>query len=133
MSRITAPTLQGTSHDILDIRDALARGPQYIIIIIIIIRVVGHTMAWCYYRRYPGIHPPLSQAECNLGLIRSSEDLSAICVDGGMYLGARAFLEITSYGNFIAYERRGPANLTPWIARNLTDIICLKQQQNPRS
>ncbi|RYY73242.1 hypothetical protein EON63_20140 [archaeon] len=51
------------------------------------LQVVGHTMAFCYSKRQPDIHPPDLQAECSLGLVRKTEDLSGVCVDGGMFLG----------------------------------------------
>lgn len=92
------------------------------------LQIVGHTMAWCYHPRAIGVHPPDSFAECSLGLVRGTSDLAAICVDGGMYCGARAFLEITPSGHFIAHERRGDAKTTPWTSRDLTTQACHKQQ-----
>jgi hypothetical protein len=51
-------------------------------------------MAYCYDPRNPEVHPPETQAECSLGLIRPSTELRSVCVDGGMYAGAREYLEI---------------------------------------
>lgn len=86
--------------------------------------VVGHTMAFCYDPRSPGKHPSDYVAECALGLIRPSTRLQSVCVDGGMYAGARAFLEITPQGRYISYERRGDPATTPWKARDLTREAC---------
>lgn len=89
--------------------------------------VVGHTMAFCYSPRYPNVHPPDSHAECALGLIRATNDLSGFCVDGGMYVGARAFMEIGVDGHFRSFERRGNADV-PFKVRDFTtekcDITC---------
>lgn len=86
-------------------------------------QVVGHTMAFCYDPRDPTTTPPASQAECSLGLVRATPDHSAICVDGGMYAGARAFLEIDQHGHFLAHERWGNDD-TSWKATNLTAKYC---------
>lgn len=88
--------------------------------------VVGHTMAFCYDPRAPGKHPPDHVAECSLGLIRASSGLQSVCVDAGMYAGARGFLEITRQGRYIAYERRGDINTTPWKRKDLTLEFCGK-------
>lgn len=61
-------------------------------------------MAWCYHPSKLGIHPPKEQFECALGLVRGSQDLQSVCIDGGMYAGARAYLEIDKAGHFIAHE-----------------------------
>ena len=87
------------------------------------IQIVGHTMAWCYDPRNPGIHPPKEQAECSLGLIRAASQLAAVCVDGGMYAGARAYLEIGSDGRFRSYQRNGDVNTT-WVVKDLTQSTC---------
>lgn len=81
-------------------------------------------MAFCYDPRNPGIHPSDTVAECALGLVRGTSDLGAVCVDAGMYAGARAFLEISPNGHFIAHERRGPPNITPWKVTDLTAKLC---------
>ncbi len=91
--------------------------------------VVGHTMAFCYQKRQPGIHPPDAQAECSLGLVRPTNDLSAVCVDGGMYLGARAYLEIGLDGHMRAYERRGEEHKVAWKVKDLTEETCGKYLQ----
>eukprot|EP01031_Cornospumella_fuschlensis_P025996 gene25996-31391_t len=88
------------------------------------LQIVGHTMAFCYSKRQPDVHPPDYQAECSLGLVRSTDDLSGVCVDGGMFLGARAFLEITPAGHMVAYERRGKEGEVPWKIRDLTAETC---------
>ena len=83
-------------------------------------------MAYCYDPRYPDVHPPDSQAECILGLTRATADLSAVCVDGGMYLGARTFLEIGTDNHFRAYERRGAEGKVPWKMTDFTKDLCGK-------
>mmetsp|Transcript_25384 Transcript_25384/g.42311 ORF Transcript_25384/g.42311 Transcript_25384/m.42311 type:complete len:492 (-) Transcript_25384:70-1545(-) len=73
------------------------------------LQVVGHTMAYCYDPRRPGVHPPILQAECSLGLVRATAGLYSVCVDGGMYLGGRTFLEIGGRdAHFRAYQRHIP-------------------------
>jgi hypothetical protein len=162
-------------------------------------------MAHCYGRAGTGVHPPSSQAECALGLVRGTprlqvthccsglnllcmmngcltgctqvavpllcwplvvvlrcagEDgtaqcalhvpalphcyyvqivtvshscsiLQAVCVDGGMYLGARAYLEIGSDGHFRAFEKyRGSPNSAQYNTfhpTDLTEITCKGQ------
>lgn len=84
------------------------------------IQIVGHSMAWCYDPRNPEIHPPESQAECSLGLIRPSNNMRSICVDGGMYAGARTYLEITSEKHFITHQ----LNHDGWKTRDLTQHFC---------
>ncbi|KAJ1392890.1 hypothetical protein B484DRAFT_459368 [Ochromonadaceae sp. CCMP2298] len=73
-----------------------------------ILQVVGHTMAWCYDPRREGVHPPLQQTECALGLVRPTHDLQSVCVDGGMYLGARAYLTIGVDAHFRAHQAHVP-------------------------
>jgi hypothetical protein len=80
-------------------------------------------MAFCYSKRRPNVHPPDTHAECGLGLIRSTADLSGFCVDGGMYLGARTFLEIGTDGHFRSYERRAPEG-QPFKAKDFTAQHC---------
>ncbi len=92
-------------------------------------------MAFCYDPRRIGVHPPSSQAECSDGLIRPTLGLQAVCVDGGMYAGARAFLEIDPNGYFIAHqliaEKVGATvffsgeTQTKWVTRNLTLEMCV--------
>ena len=54
------------------------------------------------------MHPPEDQAECSLGLVRASPHMLGVCVDGGMYLGARAYLEIDeAQGAFVSHQRFG--------------------------
>jgi hypothetical protein len=66
------------------------------------IQIVGHSISPCYMR-----DDPTSFKGCSEGLIRATSDLSAFCVDGGMYAGGRGFLEITSEGHFVAHEKLG--------------------------
>jgi hypothetical protein len=57
--------------------------------------------------------------------------LQAVCVDGGMYLGARAYLEIGSDGHFRAFEKyRGSPNSAQYNTfhpTDLTEITCKRQ------
>jgi hypothetical protein len=86
------------------------------------IQIVGHSMAHCYDPRKPNNHPPRRQGEC-LELIRGTSGLAAICVDGGMYSGARTYLEIGIDGHFRAYERYGDYD-TPWTYKDMTEELC---------
>ena len=95
------------------------------------IQVVGHSVADCY-RKYRGSleHPPADSPGCEKGLVRRTKDMNAVCVDGGMYLGARTFLEITSNGAFISYERDvhdfdEDGDVTEYKMRNLTQEVCI--------
>jgi hypothetical protein len=73
--------------------------------------------------------------------IAFSKFMQAVCVDAGMYLGGRAFLEITQDGHFRAYEKTGlsktkkkkyinfnQGNLVPigdgWFKKDLTSMVC---------
>lgn len=86
--------------------------------------VVGHTMAYCYNPQAPGVHPPLSQAECSLGLVRTAKHLQSVCVDGGMYLGARAFLEIGCDAHFRAHEYYESKQSKGFQVKDLSNIAC---------
>ena len=95
------------------------------------IQVVGHSVADCY-KKYRGVseHPPPDSTGCELGLVRRTKDMNAVCVDGGMYLGARTFLEISSQGSFISYERDvhdmdGDEDVREYNMRNLTQEVCI--------
>lgn len=83
-------------------------------------------MAFCYDPRTPGVHPPDSVAECGHGLIRGTADLSSICVDGGMYAGARSFLEITPAGHLVSHELRPEegSGAVVWRRRDLSERLC---------
>ncbi len=94
------------------------------------IQVVGHSVADCY-KMYRGTleHPPPESTGCEKGLVRRTKDMNAVCVDGGMYLGARTFLEISSQGTFISYERDihdsdGDEDTSEYNMRNLTQEVC---------
>lgn len=87
------------------------------------IQIVGHSMAHCYDPRNPLKHPPRDQGECSLGLIRGTKGLAAICVDGGMYSGARTYLEVGIDGHIRAYERYGDHD-TPWTYKDMTQELC---------
>jgi hypothetical protein len=80
-------------------------------------------MAYCYDPRRPDQHPPSQQADCARGLVRATVDVSGICVDGGMYLGARAFLQIDPDGRFTAWEKRLEKS-TKWSVRPLNEPFC---------
>lgn len=81
-------------------------------------------MAHCYHPSRPNIHPTLDVLECSLGLVRASDDFNNICVDGGMYCGARAFLEINVNNHFLIHERRGDEENTPWTMSDMTLKFC---------
>lgn len=86
-------------------------------------------MAYCYDPHQPGRHPPLDQSECSDGLIRASAGLQSICVDGGLYLGGRAFLEIGSDGHMRVFQRYlRPKVISsihePYYAMDLTELTC---------
>lgn len=87
-------------------------------------------MAHCYHPSRIGVHPPASQAECSAGLIRATDHLQAVCVDAGMYCGARAYLEIGPDAHFRAYERyRGDPKLAAYAeyqVTDLTEMVCKK-------
>lgn len=78
------------------------------------VQVVGHSLA--------------------VGKIRSTERLSSTCVDAGMFLGGRAFLEIDYEGRFIAHEKkffdagsgdtRGLLRRDGWSVRDLSQEFC---------
>lgn len=107
-----------TDFSILQQADELGTGPQDFV------QVVGHSMAWCYSPQTPDQHPPMEAYECSHGLVRPSRNLRSVCVDGGMYLGARAFLEIEgSSGHFVSHQRFGDET-TPWVVRDLTEEAC---------
>jgi hypothetical protein len=87
------------------------------------IQIVGHTMAWCYDPSEPNTYPGDDVAECSIGLIRATKGLGAVCVDGGMYAGGRAFLEIGHDGVFRSYQRTtGPD--TPFVLKDMTAEVC---------
>ena len=88
--------------------------------------VVGHTMADCY-RRY---HSPSSFKQCPEGLIRSTVDLSAVAVDGGMYLGGRGFLEIGTDGHFRAFEKLGAEKRIIDFTRNICTSHCNEEKKD---
>ena len=74
-----------------------------------VVQVVGHTVAWCYTHRNMKLntHPTKTDYECSQGLIRaakSSHALNGICIDGGMYMGARAYLQITRERDNISFQ-----------------------------
>ena len=89
-----------------------------------LIQVVGHTVAWCYTKHSTAI-PVVEDLECSHGLIRSTPNLEGICVDAGIYLGARAYLEITPQGGFISHQvslgSRRDSTIKPgeWILKKL--------------
>jgi hypothetical protein len=118
-------------------RNVTSRHLQLYIVLILLLTVttvknfavVGHTMAYCYDSHQPGRHPPLDQSECSDGLIRASAGLQSICVDGGLYLGGRAFLEIGSDGHMRAFQRYlRPKVISsihgPYFAMDLTELTC---------
>ena len=84
--------------------------------------VVGHSVAECYRQHFGENEPALDSAGCGKGLIRKTPGFASVCVDGGMYLGARSYLEISSAGEFIAHEEDGVSEI--WQYRNLIDEVC---------
>lgn len=65
-----------------------------------VVQVVGHTMANCYakylYER-TGTHPLSTENDCAKGLLRlakSHSGYNGICIDAGIFMGARAFLSL---------------------------------------
>lgn len=62
-----------------------------------IVQIVGHTASHCV----DGID------DC----IRISKHKSAICVDGGMYLGSQSYLEISPEGSILAHEKKNAAEV----------------------
>ena len=103
-------------HVIEEAAAAAAAPPEFV-------QVTGHTMAWCYDPSEPGVYPGDEVAECGMGLVRATRHLSAVCVDGGMYAGGRAFLEIGHDGKFRAFQRTtGPG--TAWQMKDLTSDHC---------
>lgn len=89
------------------------------------VQVVGHSMAGCYHPKYPGVTPPLGFRDCGRGLVRASRNMRTVCVDGGMYLGARAFLQIDSRGGrMTAHQRYGDEVTVPWETFDLTRATC---------
>ena len=87
-------------------------------------------MAYCYNPSSPGIHPPAGSAECALGLVRASAHLQAICVDGGMWLGAHAYMVIGSDGHYRSYQKYWGDKKNPlyntYQETDLTEAICSK-------
>ena len=95
-----------------------------------LIQVVGHTASECY-RAYRGAeeHPPVDSKGCHRGLVRRTRDLKALCVDGGMYLGARAFLQISPDGKFTSFEKDvhdldNDGIIAEYWTRKLTEEVC---------
>lgn len=80
-------------------------------------QIVGHTMAHCYVYKHERTHthPKSSENQCRKGLIRKAVGAEGgtdgICIDGGMYLGARAYLTLDAVPGsdtmvqFTAHER----------------------------
>lgn len=100
---------------------------------VLIVAVVGHTVAHCYSYDHmrSGLHPNPKDEECAQGLIRANDDLLAVCLDGGMVMGARAFLEIGSDGHFRKFERQLVSEhlLGDWMVTDLTNTKCTGQRQ----
>ena len=54
--------------------------------------------------------------------------MDAVCVDGGMYLGARAFLAIQPDGQFLSFEK-DVHDLAPseeYLVRDLSKKLCMQ-------
>ena len=102
-----------------------------------LIQVVGHTVSECY-RNYRGNeeHPPVDSIGCQKGLVRRTKNLNAVCVDGGMYLGARTFLQISADGKFVSFEKdihdldKDGLTAEYW-TRELTDEVCPSSSFHP--
>ena len=75
----------------------------HLLFLFMCIVVVGHSIADCFLTH----DDPKTLSDCPNGLIRPAKDLSAFCVDAGMYAGGRGFLQITKDGHFITYEKYG--------------------------
>jgi Calcineurin-like phosphoesterase len=63
------------------------------------------------------------------GKVKHSSLLGSVCVDAGMYIGGRAFLEITPDARFISYEKSlkdatqsGPSS--NWMRRDISSAVC---------
>jgi len=70
-------------------------------------QVVGHSIADCF--RKNGAAPYAESNKCHRGLVRATASMHAICVDGGMFLGARAFLHVTADGKFLSHQQLLPS------------------------
>jgi hypothetical protein len=68
-------------------------------------QIVGHTASHCVD----------GEDDC----IRSTEHSSAICVDGGMYLGSRSYLEILPEGKILAHEKKTAVD--SWSTRDFSE------------
>jgi hypothetical protein len=69
-----------------------------------IVQIVGHTLPRCYRDDALTSHTNSDDNKCDEHLIRHTEMLSAICVDAGMFLGARAYLELNQDAAVTAFE-----------------------------
>ena len=86
-----------------------------------VLQIVGHTMAFCFDPSNPEYYPREDEYECALGLIRATERMTAICTDAGMYAGARAYLEISDWRKFTAFEKQRDGS---WRGRDLVGGLC---------
>lgn len=99
-----------------DLKNGKGHSPQEFI------QVVGHSAAHCDDGDDSNGWPDL--AHCG-PLIRVTEDIESICVDGGMYQGTRSFLAVnTSSGALLAHEK--DAQGLEWTTRQLNSFeLCL--------
>lgn len=82
------------------------------------IQIVGHSAASCDDGDDTNGYPDM--AHCGQ-LIRATDDVEAVCVDGGMYQGTRSFLEINiTTGSMLAHEKDPQG--TEWLARQINGV-----------
>lgn len=72
------------------------------------IQIVGHTASSCAY----------SDDSIPEDCIRFTK--SEICVDGGMYMGSRSYLEINNQGHFLSHQK----DALSWTFRDITQELC---------
>lgn len=60
-----------------------------------------------------------------LNHVRATASMAAIGVDAGMFIGGRAYLEISPDGHFRAYEKDKSSSLkNMWKMKDLTSLEC---------
>jgi hypothetical protein len=58
--------------------------------------------------------------------------MNAICVDGGMIYGSRAFLEIGVDGKFLSHENIATDDFPQYQVRDLSSEFCLNSSLEPK-
>jgi hypothetical protein len=95
-----------------DIKNGRGHSPQEFI------QVVGHSAVHCDDGDDSNGWPDL--AHCG-ALIRATEDVESVCVDGGMYQGTRSFLAVNTFsGALLAHEK--DAEGSEWTTRQLNSF-----------